>query len=216
LRIFIDIGAFRPEKSRIEGVDVRRGTHEFEATIPSRGTMAQIRRYSFRQAAERFLEFFVPSIIAIVIWCIIADFTWFFAWVAAVILIAGPAAYVIHRRIVGALDPIRAAWSVQADSEGVRVYRSDEEGQELASQISFGELQGMNSHRIEDDTLFDYMHDQYSNELELTSSRGGIRFAEGLDFETCETIVTEFGKYVDLLRNERAASQMPGVHGLEA
>ena len=215
MRIFIDIGAFRPERRRIEGVEVHRGEHQFEASIPARANEAQIHRYALRQAGERFLEFFVPSIIAIILWCVVYDWGWFFGSLAAVLAIGGPAAFLIYRNVVNALEPLLAAWTIEADSEEARLYRRDAEGQELATHSSTHDLQGMNSHRIEDDALFDYMHDQFSNELELTSSRGGVRFAEGLDYETCEEIVTAFGKYLDLLRTERAAAKMPGVAGLE-
>ncbi|MGM0558624.1 MAG: hypothetical protein ACQEVA_19720 [Myxococcota bacterium] len=215
MRIFIDIGAFRPAKHRIESVRVQRDRQAFEADIPPRANLVEIRHYALKQASERFLEFFVPSLAAIIILCLVYDWGLLFGSLAAVIVLAVPIALWIYRRVLSSLEPLRAGWSIASDAHETRVFRRDEQGQELAAHISFRDLHGMKSQRIEDDVLFDYVHDQFSNELELRSSSGGVCFAEGLDYDTCEEVVTEFGRYVERLRNDRAAASMPGVPGLD-
>lgn len=215
MRIFIDIGAFRPGQQQIDAIRVDRSRDHFDVSIPPRARAAEIKRYALKQAAERFLEFFVPSLIAALLLRVVYDWIIFFGSLAVTIVVSLGVALWLYRRIIDSLDPLRTAWEIVADTRETRVYCCGDDGREPATVVSFSDLHGMNSHRIEDDVFFDYMHDQFSNELELTSSRGGVRFAEGLDFDTCEEIVTQFGKYVEILRAERAIADMPGIYGLD-
>jgi hypothetical protein len=199
----------------MQSVRVHRTRETFEADVPPRANLIEIRRYAFEQAAESFLEFFVPSLAAVIILCLVYDWGLFFGSIVAALVLAAPVAFWIYKRVGAALDPLRVGWSIESDARETRVFRRDDEGQEVAAHFSFRDLQGMKSLRIEDEVLFDYIHDQFSNELELRSSHGGVCFAEGLDYDTCEDIVMEFGRHVEQLRSDRAMAEMPGVPGLE-
>lgn len=194
---------------------VYRDEGQFEAVIPPRANQAEIKHYALEQAAKRFGSFLVPSLVPIIIICLVYGWDLLGWSLAAVVLVALPISIWIQRDVIEVLQPLRVGWAVESNGDEFWVYREDQDGREQAKHATLRDLNGMRSTRIEDDVLFDYVHDQFSNELQFTSARGSVLFAEGLDYETCEEIVAEFDRFVDRLRSEKAAAAMPGVPGLD-
>ena len=208
MRIFIDIGTFEPDREKMDAIEARTADGEFELVIPPRAKSDETRTYVIKETAERCLDFFVPTVVsgfAVGIWAV-----WSLFWWSLPIALLGGAAvgYWTYRRADRALDPLHVGWRVESDGRSFHLVRSGPRRSEEALSATLETVGALSSHGVADAVLETYLHDRHCNELKLSTEKGAVLFAEGLDYETCERVVTAFNKYVQRLREEKRIAEL--------
>ena len=212
MRIFIDIGAFEPDQTRLDQVRARLEDGQFELEVPSRASPDERRSYVVRETAERVLDWLVPTLLFGLILGLWSGWGLFW-WVLAVAAVVGVGIGVwVYRRVDHALEPLGTDWTLKSNGRSFHLYRTEFAGIEEALSTTLQGVGTLSSHGVADSLMRDYLHDRCSNELKLSSERGTVRFAEGLDFETCERVVTKFNTFVQKLREEKRIDEVQ-THG---